>query len=36
MFAAAARGDMSAEAAVREAEAQVKQIYDKWRGQGKI
>lgn len=36
MFAAAARGEMSAEAAVREAEAQVKQIYDKWRGQGKI
>jgi multiple sugar transport system substrate-binding protein len=36
MFAAAARGDMSAEAAVREAEAQVKPIFDKWRGQGKI
>ena len=36
MFAAAARGDMSAEAAVREAETQVKQIFDKWRGQGKI
>jgi multiple sugar transport system substrate-binding protein len=35
MFAAAARGDMSADAAVREAEAQVKQIYDKWWGQGK-
>jgi len=27
---------MSAEAAVREAEAQVKQIFDKWRGQGRI
>jgi multiple sugar transport system substrate-binding protein len=36
MFAAAARGDMSAEAAVREAETQVKQIFEKWRGQGKI
>jgi multiple sugar transport system substrate-binding protein len=36
MFAAAARGDMSAEAAVRNAETQVKQIFDKWRGQGKI
>jgi multiple sugar transport system substrate-binding protein len=36
MFATAARGDMSAEAAVREAETQVKQIFDKWRGQGKI
>lgn len=36
MFAAAARGDMSAEAAVREAETQVKQIFGKWRDQGKI
>ncbi len=36
MFAAAARGDMSAETAVREAETQVKQIFDKWRGQGKV
>lgn len=36
MFAVAARGDMSAEGAVREAETQVKQIFDKWRGQGKI
>ena len=36
MFAAAARGDMSAEAAVREAETQVKAIFDKWRGQGRI
>ena len=36
MFAAAARGDLSAEAAVREAETQVKAIFDKWRGQGRI
>ena len=36
MFAAAARGDLSAEAAVRDAETQVKQIFDKWREQGKI
>jgi multiple sugar transport system substrate-binding protein len=36
MFGAAARGDMSAEAAVREAAAQVKQIFDKWRGEGKL
>jgi multiple sugar transport system substrate-binding protein len=36
MFAAAARGDMSAEAAVREAETQVTQIFGKWRSQGKI
>jgi multiple sugar transport system substrate-binding protein len=36
MFAAAARGDMSAEAAVRDAETKVKAIFDKWRGQGKI
>jgi multiple sugar transport system substrate-binding protein len=36
MFAAAARGDMSAEAAVKAAEAQVKPIFDKWRAQGKI
>ncbi|MCA1843541.1 MAG: hypothetical protein LC792_10225 [Actinobacteria bacterium] len=36
MFAAAARGDLSAEAAVKEAEAQVKPIFDKWRSQGKV
>jgi multiple sugar transport system substrate-binding protein len=36
MFAAAARGDMSAEEAVRTAEAKIKSIYDKWREQGKI
>jgi multiple sugar transport system substrate-binding protein len=36
MFAAAARGDMSAEEAVRTAEAKAKLIYDKWRDQGKI
>jgi len=36
MFAAAARGDMSAEEAVKQAEAQVKPIFDKWRSQGKI
>ena len=36
MFAAAARGDMSAEEAVRTAEAKTRSIYDKWREQGKI
>ena len=36
MFAAAARGEMSAEAAVKEAHAQAKPIFDKWREQGKI
>jgi len=36
MFAAAARGEMSAEEAVRAAEAKVKPIFDKWREQGKI
>jgi multiple sugar transport system substrate-binding protein len=36
MFAAAARGDMSAEDAVRAAEAQIKPIFDKWRERGKI
>ena len=36
MFAAAARGDMSAEEAVRTAEAKAIPIYDKWREQGKI
>ena len=36
MFTAAARGEMSAEAAVKEAHAQAKPIFDKWREQGKI
>jgi multiple sugar transport system substrate-binding protein len=36
MFAAAARGEMSAEDAVKAAEAKIKPIYDKWREQGKI
>ncbi len=36
MFAAAARGEMSPEAAVRDAETQVKAIYDKWRERGKV
>jgi multiple sugar transport system substrate-binding protein len=36
MFAAAARGEMSAEAAVKTAAAQAKPIFDKWREQGKI
>jgi multiple sugar transport system substrate-binding protein len=36
MFAAAARGEMSAEDSVRAAEAKMKPIYDKWREQGKI
>jgi multiple sugar transport system substrate-binding protein len=36
MFAAAARGEMSAEDAVRAAEAKIKPVYDKWRDQGKI
>ena len=36
MFAAAARGEMSAEEAVKAAEAEIKPIYDKWREQGKI
>ena len=36
MFAAAARGDMSAEEAVRTAEGKIKPIYETWREQGKI
>jgi multiple sugar transport system substrate-binding protein len=36
MFAAAARGEMSAEEAVRSAEAQMKPIFEKWRERGKI
>jgi multiple sugar transport system substrate-binding protein len=36
MFAAAARGDMSAEAAVKAAAAQAAPIFDKWREQGKV
>ena len=36
MFAAAARGEMSAEESVKVAEARIKPIYDKWRERGKI
>jgi multiple sugar transport system substrate-binding protein len=36
MFAAAARGEMSAEEAVRTAEARMKPIFEKWREKGKI
>jgi multiple sugar transport system substrate-binding protein len=36
MFAAAARGEMSAEDAVKAAEAQITPIFDKWRKLGKI
>jgi multiple sugar transport system substrate-binding protein len=36
MFAAAARGEMRAEEAVKAAEAKIKLIYEKWREQGKI
>ena len=36
MFAAAAKGEMSAEESVRTAEAKIKPIYDKWRERGKI
>lgn len=36
MFAAAARGEMSAEDAVKAAEAQIEPIFAKWREQGKI
>ena len=36
MFAAAARGEMSAEDAVKAAEAKIKPIFDKWREQGKV
>ena len=36
MFAAAARGEMSPEAAVKAAAAQATPIYDKWRERGKI
>jgi multiple sugar transport system substrate-binding protein len=36
MFAAAARNEMSAQEAVRGAEAKIKPIYEKWRAQGKI
>ncbi len=34
MFAKAARGDMTPDAAVADAEAQMKPIFDKWRAQG--
>lgn len=36
MFADAARGEMSAEEAVKAAEARIKPIYDTWRERGKI
>jgi multiple sugar transport system substrate-binding protein len=36
MFAAAARGEMSPEEAVRAAEASMKPIFEKWRERGKI
>jgi multiple sugar transport system substrate-binding protein len=36
MFAAAARGEMSAEAAVRAAEAQMQPIFEKWKERGKV
>jgi multiple sugar transport system substrate-binding protein len=36
MFAAAATGEMTAEEAVKGAEAQMKPIFDRWREQGKI
>ena len=36
MFAAAAKGEMSAEDAVKAAEAQMKPIFDQWRERGKI
>jgi multiple sugar transport system substrate-binding protein len=36
MFAAAARGEMSAEDAVKAAETQITPLFDKWRAQGKI
>ena len=36
MFAAAARGEMTAEDSVRAADAKIKPIFDKWREQGKI
>jgi multiple sugar transport system substrate-binding protein len=36
MFAAAARGEMSAQEAVKAAEAQMKPIFEKWREKGKI
>jgi multiple sugar transport system substrate-binding protein len=36
MFGAAARGEMTAEDAVKAAEAQIQPIFDKWRERGKI
>jgi multiple sugar transport system substrate-binding protein len=36
MFASAARGEVTAEAAVARADAEVKAIYDRWRDRGKI
>ena len=36
MFAAAATGEVTAEEAVKGAEAAMKPIYDRWREQGKV
>jgi multiple sugar transport system substrate-binding protein len=36
MFAAAAKGQMTAEEAVKAAEAEMKPIFDHWRERGKI
>ncbi|HEY3239672.1 MAG TPA: hypothetical protein VGL92_08920, partial [Acidimicrobiia bacterium] len=36
MFAAAVRGELSAEEAVKAAEAQITPFFDKWRERGKI
>jgi multiple sugar transport system substrate-binding protein len=36
MFAAAARGEMTAEGAVAAADAEIKKIYDRWRERGKV
>ena len=36
MFAAAARGQMSPEEAVRTAEGRIQPIYEKWRARGKV
>jgi multiple sugar transport system substrate-binding protein len=36
MFAAAARGELSAEDTVKRAHAQAVAIFEKWRGRGKI
>ena len=36
MFSAAARGELSAEEAVKRAHAQAQPLFDKWRERGKI